>query len=260
MSRSRGKRSFEKSNSSPCGHVVEDLPLHHVDPGVDRVAEDLAPAGLLQEALDAAVLAGDDDSEVQGVLDPLQGDRDRRAVLLVELDQLGQVHVGERVPGQDQEPVVQQRLGVLDAPGRPQRLLLGHVGERHAQVGPVPEVVPDDARQELHGGHDLGDAVPSSQRQDVLHHGLADDGQHRLGLVAGERAKPGALSPRHDNGLHGRVIIPSGRRGPSGRPASTARRRRSRGRSRPRTGSSRPRGAAPPTGRSWPTRSSECRS
>ena len=230
-------------------------------PGVDRVAEDLAPAGLLQEALDASVLVRDDDSEVQGVLHPLQGDRDRRAVLLVELHQLGQVDVRERVPRQDHEPVVQQGLRVLDAPGRAQGLLLGDVGELDAQVRAVPEVVPDDARQELDGGHDLGDPVPSGQRQHVLHHGLADDGQHRLGLIAGERAKPGALSPRHDNGLHGRVIIPSGRRGPSGRPGRTARRRRSRARSRPRTGSSRPREPRPPpTGRSWPTRSWGCRS
>src|SRR5205823_10411869 len=33
------------------GDEVEDLRLEHVDAGVDRVAEDLAPAGLLEEAL-----------------------------------------------------------------------------------------------------------------------------------------------------------------------------------------------------------------
>ena len=36
------------------GDVVEDLRLEHVDAGVDRVAEDLAPGRLLQEPLDAS--------------------------------------------------------------------------------------------------------------------------------------------------------------------------------------------------------------
>ena len=40
------------------GDEVEDLGLEHVDAGVDGVAEDLAPGGLLQEPLDRAVLAG----------------------------------------------------------------------------------------------------------------------------------------------------------------------------------------------------------
>ena len=54
------------------GHVPQHLGLEHVDPGVDRVAEDLAPRRLLEEALDAAVLVGDDDPEVERVLDRLR--------------------------------------------------------------------------------------------------------------------------------------------------------------------------------------------
>src|SRR5581483_10428915 len=63
--------------------VAEHLGLEHVDPGVDRVAEALAPGGLLEEALDPAVLVGDDDSELERVLDRLEPDRDRGAALAV---------------------------------------------------------------------------------------------------------------------------------------------------------------------------------
>ena len=86
--------------------VVEDLRLHDVDAGVDGVGEDLAPGRLLQEALDPAVLVDDGDAELQRVGHPGQADGDQRALLLVELDQVGEVEVGERVAGDDEERVV----------------------------------------------------------------------------------------------------------------------------------------------------------
>src|SRR5207253_2920450 len=57
-------------------HVPQDLRLEHVDAGVDRVREDLAPGGLLEEALDPAVVVGDDDPELERVVDRLEADRD----------------------------------------------------------------------------------------------------------------------------------------------------------------------------------------
>ena len=47
------------------GHVAEHLRLQHVDPRVDRVGEDLPPGGLLEEPLDAPVVVGDDDPELE---------------------------------------------------------------------------------------------------------------------------------------------------------------------------------------------------
>ena len=52
-------------------HVLEDLGLEDVDPGVDRVGEDLAPRRLLEEPFDPAVLAGDDDAELERIVDSL---------------------------------------------------------------------------------------------------------------------------------------------------------------------------------------------
>ena len=51
------------------GDVPQHLGLEHVDPRVDRVREDLPPGGLLEEALDAPVVVGHDDAELQRVVD-----------------------------------------------------------------------------------------------------------------------------------------------------------------------------------------------
>ncbi len=82
----------------PCRDVVQYPRLDDVDAGVDRVAEDLTPRRLLQEALHEAVLGGDDDAEVERVGHALERDGDRAAALLVEANDLAEVDVGDRVP------------------------------------------------------------------------------------------------------------------------------------------------------------------
>ena len=59
------------------GDVLQHLRLEHVHAGVDRVGEDLSPGRLLEEALDASVLVGDHDPELERVLDRFEADRDR---------------------------------------------------------------------------------------------------------------------------------------------------------------------------------------
>ena len=77
--------------------VPQHLRLEHVDPGVDRVGEDLAPRRLLEEAFDASLLVGDDDAELERVFDGLEADRDGGAALLVEAIERAEVEVAERV-------------------------------------------------------------------------------------------------------------------------------------------------------------------
>ena len=61
------------------------------------VSEKTSPQrGLLEEALDPPVLAGDHDAELERVGDALQGQRRRRAAVAMELDQRRQVDVGQR--------------------------------------------------------------------------------------------------------------------------------------------------------------------
>ena len=110
-----GPTHLEKQREELLGEVVrsvgrdvaEHLRLDHVHAGVDRVGEDLAPGRLFEEALDASVAVGDDDPELERVLDRLQRERRRRALLLVELDEPGQVEVAEGIAGDDDERVVE---------------------------------------------------------------------------------------------------------------------------------------------------------
>ena len=104
--------------------VLEDRGLEHVDAGVDGVAEHLAPRRLLEEALDGAVVAGDDDAELERVLDMHEADRRHRFALVVEGDDLAEVDVGEDVARDDEEPLVEQLAGVPDRPGGAERGVL----------------------------------------------------------------------------------------------------------------------------------------
>ena len=192
---------------------LEDLGLDHVDAGVDLVAEDLAPAGLLEEALDPPLVVGDHDPELERILHSLQRDRHRRLLLPVEPHHFLQVDVGDGVPGDHEERVVEEPLSVLHAARSAERLVLSRVGEREVEVRAVAEEVPDDARQKLHGHDDVGEPVAAKQPKDVLQHGFAHDRQHRFRLITGQRTQAGALAPRHHHGFHAgdsrRAAIPS---------------------------------------------------
>ena len=187
----------------PAGRdLAEHLGLHDVHPGVDRVGEHLAPGRLLEEPLDPPVLLGDHDAEFERVGHPGQPDGDQRALVLVEVDHRGQVHVGQRVAGDDQEGLVTQRvLGVPDAARGTERHLLGGVLQAHAEFLAVAEVVADQRGQELDGDDGLGEAVPLEQPQDVLHDGPVGHGKHGLGLVGGHRPQPCPFPACHDDGL-----------------------------------------------------------
>ncbi|GAA3501396.1 hypothetical protein GCM10019016_085030 [Streptomyces prasinosporus] len=68
----------------------------------------------------------------------------RAPLFLVEIDQLGEVEVGQRVAGDDEESIVLQcLLGVLDASGGTEWLLLVGIGELHPELLAVTEVVLD---------------------------------------------------------------------------------------------------------------------
>ena len=200
------------------GDVVEHRRLEHVDARVDGVGEHLAPRRLLEEPLDGAVGLGDDDAELERVLDVLERDRRRRAGVAVRLHERGEVDVGEHVTRDHEERVVELVDGVADRPRGAERRILGRVPHGHAEVGAVAEVVADLVGEERHGHHDVVVAVLREQVDDVLHHRLVDQRHHRLRGVAGERAQPGALTAGEDDGLHD--TLPDAVRGP--RPSRSA--------------------------------------
>src|SRR4051794_34691243 len=187
--------------------VAEHLGLEHVDAGVDRVGEDLAPRRLLEEALDAPVLVGDDDPELERVLDRLQADRHRRALFLVELDDLPEVDVAERVARDHEERLLEHVAREAHRAGGAERAFLDGVGDIEPERLAVAEVRADRLRQEGDRDDDLLEAVLAQQLEDVLHAGLPDNRHHRLRLVGRERPKACALTARHDDSLHQRSSL-----------------------------------------------------
>lgn len=162
--------------------IVEDFGLHDIDARVHGVREDLTPGRLLKETLDLFLFVDDGDAEFQRIGHPGQTDRDQRALFLVEIDQLGEVEVGQGITGDDEEGIVLQRLfGVLDASGGTEWLLLIGIRELHPELFAVTEVVLDQRGQELHGDYGLIEPMPFEQPEHVLHDRSIDHGQQWLG-------------------------------------------------------------------------------
>jgi hypothetical protein len=182
--------------------VAQHLRLEHVDAGVDRVGEHLAPRRLLEEALDAPFSVRDDDPELEWVVDRLEADRHRCALLAVELDQLRQIDVAQRITRDDEERVVETVGGETHGAGGAERRLFHRVADVDAERGAVAEVRADRLRQERDRDDHVLHPVELQQLDDVLHARLADDRDHRLRLVGRERPQACALSARHDDGLH----------------------------------------------------------
>ena len=70
------------------------------------------------------------------------------------------------------------------------------------RLSPSAEVAADRLRHVGDGDDHLVEAVLLEQLDDVLHAGLADDRDHRLRLVRGQRAQARALAAGHHDGLH----------------------------------------------------------
>ena len=134
--------------------------------------EHLPPRRLLEEALDRAVLAGDDDAELERVLDRGETDRRRRArdrggtaSTLVEVD------VGEDVAGDDEERArraVSRALPTL--PAVPSGTGSSAYVIVDAELAAVAEVGLDVVGEERDRDDDLVEPVLLEQRDDVLHH------------------------------------------------------------------------------------------
>ena len=76
------------------------------------VSENTCPhVGFSRKRSMQPVLGGDHHAEVERVRDALERDRDCGAALLVKRDDFGQIDVGDRVTGDDQERLVWSRAG-----------------------------------------------------------------------------------------------------------------------------------------------------
>jgi hypothetical protein len=128
-------------HGSPFGDGVEDRRVHHVDAGVDRVAEHPAPGRFLEEPLDGAAGADDDDPEVQRVVPVADGDGHLGGVVAVPAGDPAQVGVGDHVTGDDEELLVGAGHGRAHRAGRAERRVLHRPTEPDPELGAVAEVV-----------------------------------------------------------------------------------------------------------------------
>ena len=202
-SSSFGKTSLEKSTDRS-GDVVEDLGLEHEDAGVDGVAEHLAPRRLLEEALDRAVLVGDDDAELERVLDVHEADGGQRLVLVVEVDDATEVDVGEHVARDHEEPLVEVLHGIAHRPGGAERRLLGRVDDADAELAAVAEVGADARwRGTPPSPRSRRCRAASSRPMMCSIIGRLTSGSIGLGAFEVSGPQPGALASGHDHCLHG---------------------------------------------------------
>ena len=134
-----GKELLREVVRTVARHVLQHLGLHHVDAGVDRVGEDLAPGRLLEEAFDPALLVRHDDAELERVFDRLEPDRHRCALLLVEGDERAQVDVAKRIARDDEERLVELLRGQADRAGRAERRFLDRIADLHPERLPSPK-------------------------------------------------------------------------------------------------------------------------
>jgi hypothetical protein len=182
--------------------VVEHLGFQHVNPGVDGVGKDLAPAGLLQKPLHGAVLTGDDNAELEGVLHGLEADRHQGLALPVEFHDASQVDIGKDISGNDEEWFGQLVHGIADRSCSAERVLLGGIDHPHPELRPVAKVGANGVGLECHRDDDVIETVFLEELHGVLHHGPVPDRHHGLGLIGGQGAQAGPLSARHDDGFH----------------------------------------------------------
>ena len=133
-------------------------------------------------------------SETAGAVHPAGRERHLGPRRQVAIHQAAKLVVEQQVTGDDQQRL-QVRVGAVrphraGGPGQP--LLDPH---RH-RVRAGPEMVGDDIRPVVQGHHNAmrpgrGDLVECPVEQ-----GLAQDGQHRLGDVRGQRAQPPSFAAR----------------------------------------------------------------
>ena len=184
------------------GDTVQHAGFQYVYARVGRVAPHLAPLGLFDKPGDPARPVPLHQAVFPGILHPGQYHGGLRAGGDVAAEGRRQVAVGEAVAGEHQEGLSQVVPGLGHAPRRAQGRFLGEVGQLHPEVPTVAEVGAYGVGEIFEGHRRPGDAVGFEQRQGVFHHRPAHDRRHGLGHIAGQRAKPFPLSPRHDDRLH----------------------------------------------------------
>ncbi len=171
-------------------------------PGATRAALQLVGGRLLDKLLHRVLRSEPHEPVGSGVLDRYERDRRPRPGALVLGELGGEVEVGEHVAVEQQEALVEHRLGELQRPRRAARV--GLLDE--AQADPEPRAVAQHVAHrggEEAAGHDhVLDAVRAQPFDHVHDERPVHERHERLGHGGGQRAQTGALAADEDHGLH----------------------------------------------------------
>jgi len=163
----------------------EHLRFQDVDAGVHRIGEDFPPRRLFEETGDPSVLLRNDDSVLERVGDPGEHDRGGGFSLPVEFDRPGEVDIGDDVGADDQEGVVDPRLGVLDGSRRPVIGLRAHIVDLDVPEGSVPKIGGNFLGVEIQEDFQVDDPGALEKPYHVFHHRPVGHVRHRLGQFFG---------------------------------------------------------------------------
>lgn len=160
---------------------------------------------LLDELRDAAVVIDRHHTIRRRVVDRREGDRRRASTFFVIRDEFGEVEVGEHITVQDDDAFgrhPREVRGVSDRARGVERSRLGRVEKLDALPTRFGEGLQKWIRTVPEGEHGAGDVVERKPFDHPRDDRAADDRQHRLWDVVGERAKSGPFSTNEHHRLH----------------------------------------------------------
>src|SRR5512136_115746 len=228
------------------GDVVKDLRVTDVHAHAREVREDLPRPGLFLEPLDVVVHVHLGDAELARVVDGDEPDGDDALPEGMGPVELEEVHVGDVVSADDEEPApLEVPLGVLHRACGPELGLFPDVPDVRPEEGAVTESLLDDLPQVPQGEDHLGEPQIGKVGDQVGDGRDIDNGNAGFRPLEGEGTEPGPLAPAHDADLHRGVSVqevikgawwnlPFGASGDPGREADAIRAGGGTGGSRPR--------------------------
>src|SRR5215211_3361214 len=167
------------------GNVFQSPRFQDVDAGVGQRADRLLRVRLLLEPQDVPLAIHLDHPELRSVVDPMQRYGGQSAPLLVEGDELLDVHIRQGVARDDDEGVVEPLGEALDAAGRAPQLVFPAQVDLHA-VGPrlLAVSLQQGVGQVVDVDVDLLYAVGGEKVEDVLDYGGVHDRSHGFGNLS----------------------------------------------------------------------------
>ena len=193
----RGEHFTLDRDLAAMGNPVDDLAREHIAARVDLVGRRIL--GLLQKSCDTAIF-GRYTAECPRVSDPYQVQGQIGLLFMVIVQQLPQIGSGEHIAVEDHRGVVAQpRRDVGDAAAGAQRVLLGHVFDLQAQLGPVAELLLERRGVVRRAKDDVLDTGRGDPGQQMGEERQPRGGQQRLGRRQGQRTQPGAFAADQDH-------------------------------------------------------------